>query len=41
MFWRFYEFSKEHPEYFALMFLDRTVPRISQRLGALRVRRAR
>jgi AcrR family transcriptional regulator len=28
MFWRYYEFSKEHPEYFALMFLDRTVPRI-------------
>jgi AcrR family transcriptional regulator len=30
MFWRYYEFSKEHPEYFALMFLDRTVPRISK-----------
>ena len=30
MFWRYYEFSKEHPEYFALMFLDRSVPRISQ-----------
>jgi len=29
-FFRYYEFSKEHPEYFALMFLDRTVPRISQ-----------
>ena len=29
-FWRYYEFSKDHPEYFALMFLDRTVPRISQ-----------
>jgi len=28
MFWRYYQFSKEHPEYFALMFLDRTVPRI-------------
>src|SRR5438034_7636481 len=27
MFWRYYEFSKEHPEYFALMFLDRSVPR--------------
>ena len=25
-----YEFSKAHPEYFALMFLDRTVPRISK-----------
>jgi len=30
MFWRYYEFSKEHPEYFALMFLDRSVPRISK-----------
>ena len=29
-FWRLYEFSKSHPEYFALMFLDRSVPRISQ-----------
>ena len=29
-FWRVYEFSKPHPEYFALMFLDRTVPQISQ-----------
>src|SRR5579862_1021573 len=29
-FWRYYEFSKENPEYFALMFLDRSVPRISQ-----------
>src|SRR5436190_9811034 len=28
MFWRYYAFSKEHPEYFALMFLDRSVPRI-------------
>src|SRR5262245_59595977 len=28
MFWRYYTFSKEHPEYFALMFLDRSVPRI-------------
>ena len=25
-----YEFSKSHPEYFALMFLDRTVPKISK-----------
>src|SRR3990172_13422959 len=24
----FYDFSREHPEYFALMFLDRSVPRI-------------
>jgi AcrR family transcriptional regulator len=29
-FLRLYEFSREHPEYFALMFLDRSVPRISQ-----------
>ncbi len=29
-FWRLYEFSKEHPEYFALMFVDRSVPSISQ-----------
>jgi len=26
----YYEFSKVHPEYFALMFLDRSVPRLSQ-----------
>ena len=29
-FWRLYTFSKEHPEHFALMFLDRSVPPISQ-----------
>jgi AcrR family transcriptional regulator len=29
-FWDFYLFSKEHPEYYALMFVDRTVPRISR-----------
>jgi AcrR family transcriptional regulator len=28
MFWRYYAFSKDHPEYFALMFLDRSVPKI-------------
>ena len=28
-FWHFYEFSRTHPEYFALMFVDRSVPRIS------------
>jgi AcrR family transcriptional regulator len=27
-FWHLYEFSREHPEYFALMFIDRSVPRI-------------
>jgi AcrR family transcriptional regulator len=26
--WAFYQFSKQHPEHFALMFLDRSVPRI-------------
>jgi AcrR family transcriptional regulator len=38
-FWRLYQFSKEHPEYFALMFLDRSVPPISrdwQRFGFVR-----
>jgi AcrR family transcriptional regulator len=30
MFWHYYEFSKAHAEYFALMFLDRSVPRISR-----------
>ena len=29
-FLRLYEFSKQHPQYFALMFVDREVPRISQ-----------
>jgi AcrR family transcriptional regulator len=29
-FWHFYEFSRSHPEYFALMFVDRSVPRISK-----------
>src|SRR5687768_10307420 len=28
--WAFYEFSKTHPEYFELMFVDRSVPSISQ-----------
>ena len=38
-FWRLYQFSKEHPEYFALMFLDRSVPPINkdwQRFGFVR-----
>lgn len=30
IFWRFYTFSREQPQYFALMFVDRTVPRISR-----------
>ena len=29
-FFHLYRFSKEHPEYHALMFMDRSVPRISQ-----------
>jgi AcrR family transcriptional regulator len=29
-FWRFYTFSKAQPEYFALIFIDRTVSRISR-----------
>jgi AcrR family transcriptional regulator len=29
-FWRLYEFSVEQPQYFALMFVDRSVPRISR-----------
>ena len=28
--WAFYEFSKTHPEYFELMFVDRSVPSLSQ-----------
>ena len=28
--WRLYEFSREQPQYFALMFVDRSVPRISR-----------
>jgi AcrR family transcriptional regulator len=38
-FMRMYKFSTSHPEYFALMFLDRTVPRISknwERFGFVR-----
>src|SRR5215208_2413747 len=28
--WAFYEFAKRFPEYFALMFLDRSVPSLTQ-----------
>jgi AcrR family transcriptional regulator len=28
--WHMYEFSRKHPQYFALMFIDRSVPRISR-----------
>ena len=27
--WRLYEFRRQHPQYFELMFMDRSVPRIS------------
>src|SRR5262245_3941684 len=30
IFWRLYEFSRQHPQYFELMFVDRSVPKISQ-----------
>src|SRR5947208_1859325 len=30
IFWRLYQFSCEHPQYFALMFVDRAVPRIGR-----------
>ncbi len=30
IFWRLYEFSRHQPQYFELMFVDRSVPRISQ-----------
>lgn len=30
IFWGFYRFGVDHPEYFALMFVDRTVPRVSR-----------
>jgi AcrR family transcriptional regulator len=30
IFWRLFEFSRQHPQYFELMFVDRSVPKISQ-----------
>src|SRR4051812_47723496 len=30
LFWAYYRFSREQPEFFELMFLDRSVPQISQ-----------
>lgn len=39
-FWRYYEFSKAQPEYFSLMFVDRTVPRIRQEWDRLAFMRA-
>jgi AcrR family transcriptional regulator len=42
--WRLYEFSTQHPEYFALVFLDRRVPRIGreyERFGFMAEMRSR
>lgn len=36
--WRMYQFSREQPQYFALMFVDRTVPRITHELANDRFR---
>jgi AcrR family transcriptional regulator len=33
-FWRFYRFSRDYPQYFALMFVDRTVPRVGHEYEA-------
>ncbi len=43
IFWHLYEFSRDHPEYFALMFVERTVPRITReyaRFGFVRETKA-
>ncbi|MFN7914675.1 MAG: TetR/AcrR family transcriptional regulator [Vicinamibacterales bacterium] len=39
LFWRFYAFSCEHPQYFSLMFVDRSVPRIGREYERLRFAR--
>jgi AcrR family transcriptional regulator len=41
IFWRLYEFSREQPQYFALMFMERSVPRISREYERFAVARAR
>jgi AcrR family transcriptional regulator len=41
MFWRLYEFSREQPQYFALIFVDRSVPRISREYERFAFARAR
>ncbi|MGE3275607.1 MAG: TetR/AcrR family transcriptional regulator [Vicinamibacterales bacterium] len=33
--WGFYEFSKLHPEFFQLMFVDRTVPQLTEQWAGL------
>jgi len=43
-FWGLHQFSRKHPEYFALMFVDRSVPRISrdwERFGFVHEMKAR
>ena len=43
-FWGLYEFSRDHPQYFALMFVDRSVPRIGreyERFACARERKQR
>lgn len=30
IFWHLYEFSRDHPQYFTLMFIERSVPRITR-----------
>lgn len=37
--WSFYEFSKEQPQYFELMFVDRSVPSIKDKWGDFEVLR--
>ena len=41
IFWRLYEFSREHPQYFARMFMERSVPRISREYERFAVARTR
>src|SRR5207244_8849383 len=41
IFWRIYEFSREQPQYFALMFMERSVPRISREYERVAVARTR
>src|SRR5712691_6995112 len=40
IFWRLYEFSRDHPQYFALMFVDRSVPRICREYERFAIARA-
>lgn len=42
VFWHLYEFSCRHPQYFALMFMERSVPRITreyERFAFVRIRK--